>query len=540
MTNADIPERFTDNGTRYYIKGIGYGAFAGCGTLSAVNFTAISRSALQFIGENAFSDCYKLSSITLPDKVESIGDKAFSNCSDLATLTIPSSVTSIGESVFTGCSSLTEINVASDNPSYSSIEGILYNKDASVLVACPGAKKSVNIPASVTSIGGNAFYGCSCLTSVVIPASVTSIGYDAFYGCSGLKKSAYPDKFANPFDYGVAIAYSKDNSLIEEGFVYSADKSVVYFAPLSIIGEYAIPNFVTTIGDYAFADCTGMTSVTMGSSVSSIGQYAFQNCTRMPEIEFGPSVTEIGANAFAGCRLNNIRMGSNVTTIGEKAFDQSPATIVAITAQVPPTAPDNTFSNYTGSLYVQDKTGNQEVFDAYYDSDYCWYRFNSVAMIQATDIETDNATLDFAPGTTQQLSARVLPANATLPNIYWYSTNPAIASVDNNGLVTFHDGESGGAEMPQHVSARAEADASECKIIASTLYADGPVAEFTVHGVTTGVDDIVGDGTVGEIDFSAPVEVYNLNGVRVSGSVDNLAPGVYVVRQGAAVQKIVI
>lgn len=172
--------------------------------------------------------------------------------------------------------------------------------------------------------------------------------------------------------------------------------------------------------------------------------------------------------------------------------------------------------------------------NAYYDSDYCWYRFNAVKMIVATEIEVSNEPLKYVAGAKQQLSAKLLPENATLPTVYWHSTNPEIASVSPDSLVTYHALK----DSTPEARARAAAAAAECKIIATTLYADGPVAEFTVEGVSSSVPSIGTDnGAEGEFDPTAPYEVYNLSGMRISGSLDNLVPGIYIVRQGSIVIK---
>ena len=115
-----------------------------------------------------------------------IGEYAFLSCSGLTSVTIGNSVTSIGDYAFLNCSGLTSINVASGNTHYSSIDGVLYNYVQDTLIQCPGAKTSVTIPNSVTSIGGGAFAYCSGLTSVTIGNSLTSIGYSAFYECINL------------------------------------------------------------------------------------------------------------------------------------------------------------------------------------------------------------------------------------------------------------------------------------------------------------------------------------------------------------------
>ena len=187
------------------------------------------------IGKYAFYECSSLTSVTIPNSVTSIGEFAFRDCSGLTSVTIPNSVTSIGSSAFSGCSSLTSINVANDNPNYSSIEGVLFDKQQTTLIRCPGGKQGEYIiPNSVTSIGELAFRGCSGMTSVTIGNSVTSIGEFAFFACSGLT-------------------------------------------------SVTIPNSVTSIGDEAFWDCSSLTSVTIEAETPpTLGFIAFYNTNNCP------------------------------------------------------------------------------------------------------------------------------------------------------------------------------------------------------------------------------------------------------------------
>ena len=176
-----IPSTVTYNGTTYSVTSIGKSAFSGCSSLTSVTIP----NSVTSIGISAFSDCSGLTSITIPNSVTSIGQSAFSDCSSLTSVTIPNSVTSIGKMAFVGCSGLTSINVASGNTHYSSIDGVLYNYVQNTLIQCPGARTSVTIPNSVTSIGEGAFSGCSGLTSVRCLASAPpSIGSSSFSGIS--------------------------------------------------------------------------------------------------------------------------------------------------------------------------------------------------------------------------------------------------------------------------------------------------------------------------------------------------------------------
>ena len=173
---------------------IGKGAFYLCSSLVSIKIP----NSVTSIGNDAFSDCSSLTSITIPDSVTSIGYGAFSNCRSLTSITIPDSVTSIGNrtgcQAFSWCSSLTNINVSDNNKNYSSIDGVLFNKDKTVIIKYPEGKesKSYKIPNSVTSIGIYAFSDyCSSLTSITIPDSVTSIGEYAFEGCRSLTNITY-------------------------------------------------------------------------------------------------------------------------------------------------------------------------------------------------------------------------------------------------------------------------------------------------------------------------------------------------------------
>ncbi|MDR3366581.1 MAG: leucine-rich repeat protein [Prevotellaceae bacterium] len=228
------------------------------------------------IGSEAFDGCSGLTSVSIPTSVTSIGGRAFYGCSGLTSVSIPTSVTSIGSGAFSDCSGLTAITVDAADTSYSSENGVLFNKNKTTLICCPAGKTgSYTIPPSVTSIGSYAFSGCSGLTAVNIPEGVTSIYERAFSGCSGLTSVSIP----------------------------SSVKRIYYYAFYGCSGltSVSIPPSVTSIYDYAFYGCSGLTSVSIPTSVTSIGSSAFYGCSGLTSVSIPPSVTSIGNSAFYGC-----------------------------------------------------------------------------------------------------------------------------------------------------------------------------------------------------------------------------------------------
>ena len=235
-------------------------AFNGCTSLISVTIPDRVTS----IGEFAFRYCKSLTSVAIPNSVTSIGERAFSECTSLTSVTIPDSVTSIGVGAFASCTSLTGIWVAEGNSHYSSdASGVLFSKDKTTLVQCPGTLAACMIPDSVTSIVGYAFAGCTSLTNVTIPDSVTRIDDSAFSHCRSLTSVTIPDSVTRIGGWA--------------------------FESCTSLTSVSIPDSVTRIGSYAFSGCSSLTSVTIPDSVTSINWYAFYNCKSLTDVYYAGS-----------------------------------------------------------------------------------------------------------------------------------------------------------------------------------------------------------------------------------------------------------
>ena len=259
--------------------------------------------------------------VVIPESVEhegnaysvtSIGDETFLGCSGLTSVTIGNSVTSIGDWAFSSCWGLTSVHI-SDIAAWCNIE--FAGSDSNPLfyahhLYLNGEEvKDLVIPNSVTSIGGRAFEQCSGLTSVTIPNSVTSIGSRAFFYCSGLT-SVHISDIAAWCNIDFADSYTNPLSFAHHLYLNGEE-----------VKDLLIPNSVTSIGDYAFRGCSGLTSVTIPNSVTRIGDVAFWGCTGLTSVTIPNSVTSIGNEAFSSCSgLTSVTIPNSVTSIGKWAF----------------------------------------------------------------------------------------------------------------------------------------------------------------------------------------------------------------------------
>lgn len=286
-----IPVRFKKGNIEYTVTAIGNDAFSDCSGLTSVTIGKSVKS----IGMEAFSGCSALTSLTIPDNVTVIDTLAFHRCTNLSSLSIGSGLTSMGWGAFAGCENLTQVNLnnnylVSDMPNYTlpeifgfqvkkyvlgeavtSIGPWAFSQSPQSLIDYNNELTSVTIPNSVTSIRTGAFWKCDKLTSVTIPASVEKIGKSAFENCTGLTSASI-----------------SGGDIGESAFMGCSNLSSVYLGS------------VTDIHASAFDGCYSLTSVSLPYSLLTIGGEAFRGCTGLTSISIPPAAW-MQDDAFRDC-----------------------------------------------------------------------------------------------------------------------------------------------------------------------------------------------------------------------------------------------
>lgn len=328
-------ESVTFKGNGFNDVTIGKYAFRDCGDLTSVTFEDGNRVSV--IGEGAFYGCddYDFSSITLPSNLKSLGAQAFRdceyleeiviqasnseltfgsdafyNCESLTTLTLPKNVSKL-PGVFSGCSSLEEVIVDPENPYFTSENGILYDKAITTILFYPQSKydSSFVLPETLTTITDGVFRGNENLESVTIGKNVSYIGAGAFQDCENL--------------YEIIFAEGDNGATALEIGAHAFDGCGKYsYTQFSMV----LPARTNKVGEYAFANMTYLTSITMNDGLEEISDYMFYDDQRLEVVTIPAAVKTIGKSAFYHCGWYNdtftvtFEEGSQLKTIGEGAF----------------------------------------------------------------------------------------------------------------------------------------------------------------------------------------------------------------------------
>jgi hypothetical protein len=345
-------------------------AFAACDSLTSISLP----NALESIGDYAFNGCTTLTSIDIPVTVQVIGTEAFSWCLSLGSFSIPNEVSLMGSGALSYCFSLGAIEVSPDNEYFRSEQGVLFNKDGTILRQCPGGRNGTyEVPIGVEILYQNSFAGCCYLTNLTIPEGIRTIGQYAFSSCVWLDSMTIPDsvEWVSPYAFPdcpslKVIEVGEGNTEYDgiEGVLYEKEPRTLLRCPEGKEGNLTVPNGTEIIWYQSFEDCKSITSISIPSSTNYISNDAFWGCTSMLHMEVvkgnlnyssvdgvlydknqsylvyypqgrqGPfvvpgSVRYIVSDGFSHCNgLTRVTIGRNVTNIGGSSgglFDDCPA-----------------------------------------------------------------------------------------------------------------------------------------------------------------------------------------------------------------------
>ncbi len=500
---------------------------------------------VQVIPGYLFYNCTGLKNLNLGNSVSTIGAWAFAGCTAIEYVKIPASVEKICKSAFFGCYALKIADFDSvESLCKIEFEGIYSNPLINILIDKGVIKPSVSIENSGLYIGGEsatdvripdtikeirdyAFMAAVNIKTLEIPNSVVSIGFMSFRWCINLTSLTIPESVTKIDDRAFAFCSSLTSVSLPNSLTILGPAA---FWECTSLQEITIPNSISALSTATFANCSSLRKATISNSVTQIGTSAFANCSALEEIILPPSLTNIDEGAFRGdTNLKNVVMGPNVSQIGESTFDGCEALeSVSVTAPVPPTAQANTFTSYSAPLYVTpDKVGT------YAATEPCWNQFSDIRpLTPVQEIKVDGpASVDLKDGETYQILTSVSPSDCDRPYVFFSSSNPDLAYVDNDGLVTFYGTDKAIARRKARMGENAEDITSDsCVITCVTLYSNVPKVEILINRSTSGIEDL----TSKTENITSSRDIYNLQGVMLKrGASDDdvraLSPGLYII-----------
>lgn len=370
---VNIPAKVTYNNKNLKVKYIGAFAFKDCKYLTSVTIP----NSVESIGASSFRNCKSLTSITIPNSVTRIDEYAFADCSGLTSIITGDAVNTIGKDAFSNCSSLNSFIIPN------SITTIERNTFANCTSLC-----SVTIPNSVEWIGNSSFWNCRNLTSVSIPNSVTGIGETAFYGCSGLTIVKMGSSVNTILNSAFGGCTKIEKLIITDIATWcgATFKDVasrphcqhIYSDENTEITDLIIPSSVTRIEMYAFDNCKGLKSVKFPNSLKYIGKQSFFSCSSLTNISIPNSVEVLDASSFGNCtNLKSLTIGKSVKIIETMAFAPSENLneVYCLAKDVPNTNTSAFHNPQIATLYVPEVSLTQ------YETTMPWSQFGTILPI---------------------------------------------------------------------------------------------------------------------------------------------------------------
>lgn len=512
--NVIIPEKITHAGKTYTVYNIGYRAFFNCTNLKSV----IIPPSVTSIGYGAFQESENLLHVNIPESVISIGDYAFSRCFNLESIYIPELVENIGECAFLCCNRLTEIPVSEANRNYASVDGVLYTKDISTLIQYPSSKNDAifNIPSTVARIESMAFNACSNLTTVNIPASVSYLGqiWCIFTECSKLENLNVNanNQYYKSID---GILYSKDNATLIRcpeaknygNYVINNDVNIIgigAFNGCKNLSSITIPNSVELIDHYVFMECNNLTTVNFPSSDIIVGNYMFHSCSGLTEIIIPKNIIFLWScrGTFTYCNnLEEVIIESPIESVGESMFSQCEKLKKVVLPNTVKSIEGAAFNNCNSLTYFAIPNtvvslGNQV--------------FRWCSSLSYLEI----------PESVQTIGEHCFIDCDNLKTIMYKTKEPIISP---NNIFDNH--------IYQNATLFVEIGGLEnARITTPWMY-----FKNIQENDFSGIEEVIAD-----FDANTPIEVYNLNGVRVTDRTNNLPAGLYIIRHGNISKKVTV
>lgn len=313
-----LPATVVNDGITYQVTRIGKNAFQGCKELTLIDIP----EGITTIGTFAFNGCTKLENVDLPNSLVTLESFAFYACQSFTSFHVPRNLTDIAYNALMSCRNIAYYTCSSFNNHFKAVDGILYSKDLTTLVAYPFAATATtfDIPSHVTKLHDYCLSSNSNLVAVNIPETVTWMGMNIFRDCVNIAEIDVPDGVTH---MGVTV-FGGCTSLTRVHLPANLDtiKSST-FSGCTLLTEVTIPRNVSCIDEQGFINARGLETVIFeeGSRLTSLGERAFLDCYALETLDLPSTVTSIGSGCFSGCRsLKTINMSHHLTEIGSSVF----------------------------------------------------------------------------------------------------------------------------------------------------------------------------------------------------------------------------